>query len=64
MLLRLNGGVLFVSGTFLASWQSIVACAGGFGHERLSARLRLIIFVFGNSIMVMTSLLLLFGCSF
>jgi len=54
---------LFVSGAFLASlsWQSIVACVGGFGHEHLSPRIRLITFAIGNSIIVMIGLLLLLG---
>jgi len=55
--------VLFVSGAFLASlsWQSIVACVGGFGHERLSPKLRLATFAVGNSIIVLLGILLLLG---
>jgi len=57
--------VFFVSGTFLASlsWQSIVACVGGLGHERLSPKLRLVTFAVGNSIIVLMGVLLLFGFS-
>jgi len=57
--------VLFVSGAFLASlsWQSTVACIGGFGHERLSPKLRLITFTVGNSIVVLLGVLLLLGFS-
>jgi threonine/homoserine/homoserine lactone efflux protein len=57
--------LLFVSGAFLASlsWQSIVACIGGFGHERLSPTLRLVTFAVGNSIIVLLGLLLLLGFS-
>ena len=55
--------VLFISGTFLASlsWQSIVAFVGGFGHERLSPRLRLATVAIGNSIIVLMGILLLMG---
>jgi len=55
--------VLFISGTFLASlsWQSIVASAGGFGHERLSPTLRLLTVAIGNSIIVLMGILLLMG---
>jgi len=57
--------VLFVSGAFLASlsWQSMVACIGGFGHEHLSPKIRLMTFAIGNSIIVMIGLLLLIGFS-
>jgi len=57
--------VFFVSGAFLASlsWQSIVACVGGFGHERLSPKLRFVTFVVGNSIIVLMGVLLLLGFS-
>jgi threonine/homoserine/homoserine lactone efflux protein len=56
---------LFISGAFLASlsWQSIVACVGGFGHERLSPKLRIVTFAAGNSIIIMLGLLLLLGFS-
>ena len=54
---------LFVSGAFLASlsWQSVVASVGGFGHERLSPKLRLVTFAIGNSIIVLIGILLLLG---
>jgi threonine/homoserine/homoserine lactone efflux protein len=57
--------VLFVSGAFLASlsWQSIVACVGGFGHERLSPKLRQVTFAVGNSIIILLGTLLLLGFS-
>jgi arginine exporter protein ArgO len=57
--------VLFVSGAFLASlsWQSVVASVGGFGHERLSQKLRLATFAVGNSIIVLIGILLLLGFS-
>jgi threonine/homoserine/homoserine lactone efflux protein len=57
--------VSFVSGAFLASlsWQSIVSCVGGFGHERLSAKLRLVTFAVGNLIIVAIGVLLLLGFS-
>lgn len=57
--------LLFVSGTFLASlsWQSTVACVGGFGHEHLSPKLRLATFAAGNSIIVLMGILLLLGFS-
>jgi arginine exporter protein ArgO len=57
--------VLFVFGTFLASlsWQSTIACIGGFGHERLSPRLRLATFAIGNAIIILIGILLLFGIS-
>jgi threonine/homoserine/homoserine lactone efflux protein len=57
--------VFFVSGAFLASlsWQSVVACIGGFGHEHLSPRLRLVTFAVGNSIILLMGILLLLGFS-
>jgi threonine/homoserine/homoserine lactone efflux protein len=57
--------VLFVVGAFLASlsWQSIVACVGGFGHERLSPRLRRVTFAIGNSIIILLGIVLLLGFS-
>jgi threonine/homoserine/homoserine lactone efflux protein len=57
--------VLFVSGAFLASlsWQSVVASLGGFGHERLSPKLRQITFVIGNSIIILLGILFLLGFS-
>jgi threonine/homoserine/homoserine lactone efflux protein len=59
------GAALFISGAFLASlsWQSVVACLGGFGHERLSPKLRFITFAAGNSIIILLGLLLLLGFS-
>ncbi|HUK26989.1 MAG TPA: LysE family transporter [Candidatus Acidoferrales bacterium] len=61
----IGGVVLFVSGAFFASlsWQTIVACIGGLGHERLSPKLRLVTFAVGNSIIVVLGVLLLFGFS-
>jgi threonine/homoserine/homoserine lactone efflux protein len=56
---------LFISGAFLASlsWQSVIACIGGFGHERLSPKLRFITFAAGNSIIIFLGILLLLGFS-
>jgi len=60
-----EAAVSFVFGAFLASlsWQSVVACIGGFGHKHLSPKIRLITFAIGNSIIVMIGLLLLLGFS-
>lgn len=57
--------LFFVSGAFLASlsWQSVVAYVGGFGHGRLSPKLRLATFVIGNSIIVLMGVMLLLGFS-
>lgn len=56
---------LFISGAFLASlsWQTIIASVGGFGHERLSPRLRLITFAAGNSMIILLGILLFLGFS-
>ena len=58
--------VSFVSGAFLASlsWQSVVASIGGFGHERLSPKVRLVTLAVGNSMIVMMGVLLLLGFNF
>jgi len=55
--------LLFVSGAFLASlsWQSLIACVGGFGHERLSSHLQFVTFALGNSIIVLLGIMLLLG---
>lgn len=57
--------VSFVSGAFLASlsWQSVVASVGGFGHDRLSPKFRLVTFAVGNTIIVLMGVLLLLGFS-
>ncbi len=57
--------VSFVSGAFLASlsWQSVVASVGGFGHDRLSPKFRLVTFAAGNTIIVLMGVLLLLGFS-
>jgi len=55
--------LLFVSGAFLASlsWQSLIACVGGFGHERLSSRWQFVTFALGNSIIILLGIMLLLG---
>jgi len=56
---------LFVAGAFFASlsWQSFLACVGGYAHKRLSNRLQSATYAVGNGLIVVLGIAILFGFS-
>jgi len=55
--------LFFVAGAFLASlsWQSLLACIGGYAHQRLSARLQSATFAIGNAVIIVLGIGILLG---
>jgi len=55
--------LLFIAGAFLASltWQSLLACIGGYAHRRLSPQLRSMTFAVGNAVIIILGVAILLG---
>ena len=53
----------FIAGAFLASlsWQSLLACIGGYAHQRLSVRLQSATFAVGNAVIIVLGIVILLG---
>ena len=53
----------FIAGAFLASlsWQSLLACIGGYAHQRLSARLQAATFAVGNAVIIVLGIAIFLG---
>ena len=58
-----TNAMLFIAGVFLASlsWQSFLACLGGFAHRRLSARLQSVTFAAGSAVVIVLGVAILLG---